>query len=249
MTDTFQEQSLRVDEYGVLLLLPEVESVPEDTEHEQIVDALLLGLRHRYADRDDVQVFGRLAWFPDPANTRIRLDPDVMIVFGRPGGPRSSYRSWAEGGVVPAVVLEVVSRRDTDADYTERLGRARAYGVDNVVLVSPHAVGGVRVDVLRPDPEDSSRFRTVAVSTDAAAPVEVPTLGIAMAGGRKVVVTDEHGEWPDPLELVTRLRSQTARVEHEAARAEHEAARAEHEAARADRLAAQLRAAGIAPDG
>lgn len=234
MTDTSRAQTPPADEYGVVLLAPEVETVPEDTEHEQIVDTLLLGLRHRYAERDDVQVFGRLAWFPDRTDTRIRVDPDVMVVIGRPGGPRSSYRTWAEDGVVPSVIIEVVSRRDSDADHARRLGLARAHGVEEVVLVSPHAVGGVHVERLRPDPEDPTRFRTVAVSTDPSAPVELPVLGIRIAGGRQVVVTDEHGEWPDPLELLTKLRSQTAR--------------AEREAARADRLAAQLRAAGIAPD-
>ncbi len=233
MTGTFLEKMRRTDSDGVELLAPEAETVPEDTEHERTVDGLLVGLRGRYAHRDDVQVFGRLAWFPVRENTRVRLDPDVMVVIGRPPGRRSSYRAWDEDGVAPTVIIEVVSRNDTDGDYADRLELARAHGAEEVILVALYAPGGVRVERLRPDPANAARFRTVAISTDASAPVEVPLLGIRIGGGDEVVVTDEHGVWPAPAELVSRLRSETAR--------------AEREAARADRLAAQLRAAGIDP--
>lgn len=51
-----------------------------------------------------------------------------MVVFDRPAGPRTSYKAWAGDQVVPAVIIEVVSRSDTDAEYVRKLGLARANG-------------------------------------------------------------------------------------------------------------------------
>lgn len=40
-------------EDDVVLLVPEVETVPEDALHEELVDQLAAGLKARFADRDD----------------------------------------------------------------------------------------------------------------------------------------------------------------------------------------------------
>ena len=161
-------------EDDVVLLAPEEETVPEHDVHRVLVDLLAAGLVALFADRDDVAVFCRLAWFPDRDDTRVRLDPDVMVVFGRPPGPRKRYKAWMEGGVSPAVLVEVWSDDDTDADYRRRLGRARRYGVEEVVIVDPFAPGGAggpppgrpartgplpgRRHVGRPGPSDRGRL-------------------------------------------------------------------------------------------
>ena len=204
---------------GVVLLAPEEETVPESAEHQRLVDLLYAGLAARYRDAEDVAVHCRLAWFPDRDDTRVRLDPDVMVVFGRPPGRRKSYRTWAEEGVAPTVLVEVLSEEDTDAEYDRRLRRARASGVAEVVLVAPSAPGGVRVEHLLPDPDDQERFRTVAVSVSPDEPVRVEGLGITCAGGRDLVVADEAGVWPDTPSAMAMAR----RAEAESARAEAEA--------------------------
>ena len=249
----------------VVLLVPEEETVPESAGHQRLVDLLYAGIAARYGDADDVAVHCRLAWFPDSDDTRIRLDPDVMVVFGRPSAGRRSFKSWVENGASPTVLIEVLSEDDTDADYDRRLRRARRYGVEEVILVAPFTPGGVRVEHLVPDPDDPTRFRTVAVSTHPDDPVVVPRLGIRLAGGRDLVVSDEHGPWPDTPTAMARARradaetaradaetaradAETARADAETTRADAEAARADAEAARAERLAARLRAAGIDPD-
>lgn len=225
----------------VVLLVPEEEMVPEHDRHRVLVDLLAAGIVARFADRDDVAVFCRLAWFPDAADTRIRLDPDVMVVFGRPPGPRKSYKAWREEHVAPAVLVEVWSDDDTDADYRRRLGRARRYGVREVVIVDPFAVGGVRVEHLR---GEGDGWRSVATSTSPDDPVVVESLGVRLAGGDDLRVTDADGDepWPTTAEAFRRARA-------EAARARAEAARADAEAARAERLAELLRRAGIDPEG
>ncbi|HVM13054.1 MAG TPA: Uma2 family endonuclease [Egibacteraceae bacterium] len=235
----------------VELLAPEEEMVPEHDLHRVLVDLIAAGLVARFADRDDVAVFARLGWFPDRDDTRIRLDPDVMVVRGRPPGHRKSYRSWQEGHVPPAVLIEVWSDDDTDADYRRRLERAHQYGVQEVVIVDPFAPGGVRVEHLV---AETDRFRSVASSTGPDRPVVLDSLGISMAGGDELAVIEEGRRWPTTADAFRLARSEaeradreTARAEQEAARAEQEAARAQQERRRADALAERLRQAGIDP--
>lgn len=246
-------------EDDVELLAPEEEMLPEHDLHRVLVDLIAAGLVARFADAGDVAVFARLAWFPDRSDTRIRLDPDVMVVRGRPPGPRKSYKAWQEDGVPPAVIIEVWSDDDTDADYRRRLSRAHRYGVSEVVIVDPFAAGGARIEHLRSDGE---RFRSVAMSASPDRLVILDSLGISMAGGDELAVIEDGSRWPTTAEAFRQARDEreraeresvradreAARAEQEAARAEQETARAEHEAARADRLAERLRAAGIDPD-
>lgn len=224
----------------VVLLAPEEETVPEDDLHRVLVDLMAAGLGRRFAGAPDVAVFARLAWFPDRSNTRIRLDPDVMVVRGRPPGRRKSYKAWVEDQVAPAVIIEVWSEDDTDADYRTRLERARRYGVQEAVIVAPFAPGGVRVQHLVADPDDPTRFRSAGTSTRPDQLVIVESLGIAMTGGPELLVVDDGQRWPTTAEAFQQARD-------ESARAQREAARADQESARAERLLAQLRAAGIDP--
>ena len=217
----------------VTLLAPEEETVAEHSEHLRLVDMVHAGLAARYAGAAEVAVHCRLAWFPDRGNTRIRLDPDVMVVFGRPQEARSSYRTWDEGDTPPTVLIEVWSDHETDADYRRRLTRARRYGAEEVVLVAPFAPGGVRVEHLVADASDPGRFRTRAVSTSHDVAVVVERLGITLRGGDDLVVTDERGVWPD-----------TATAAQKAAAADREAARADQAQARATRRGPRGRGAG-----
>ena len=238
--------ALEVDD-DVVLLAPEEETVPEHDLHRVLVDLLAAGLARRFGPEPDVAVFSRLAWFPDREDTRIRLDLDVMVVRGRLHGHRKSYKAWVEGGVPPALVMEVWSEGDTDVGYHARLARMRRYGVEEVVIVDPFAVGGVRVEHLEVDPEDPARFRAVTTSVREDQPITIESLGLTMAGGRELYVEDDGERWLPTAETAQRARDETRRANRETLRALQEAQRAEQEAARAERLAQQLRAAGIEP--
>lgn len=222
-----------VNHDDVVLLAPEEGAVPESAEHARLVDLVGAGTTARFRGRPDVAVHERLAWFPDHDDAGIRLDPDVMVVFGRPQTPRRSYKGWMEEGVPPTLIIEIVSESDTDEDYRRRLQRARRYGVEEVVLVSPFTPGGVRVEHLVVDPADPTRFRIRALSGRAKDVIVLDRLGITMAGGRDLLVRDERGLWPDTATAFAAVREQQERADAAEARAE--------------RLAAQLRAAGIEP--
>jgi len=250
----------------VVLLAPEEETVPEHDVHRVLVDLLAAGLVAHFAGAADVAVFSRLAWFPDRSDTRIRLDPDVMVVRGRPPGPRKSYRDWVEAGVVPAVVVEVWSDDDTDADYRRRLGRMRAYGVPEVVIVDPFAPGGVRVEHLR---AHGDGYRVAGSSASPDQPLTVEALGVTFAGGPELEVREDGRRWQTTAEAFRtawaeadradaearradaegqRADAEGRRADAEGRRADAEGRRADAEAERAEQLAARLRAAGIDPD-
>lgn len=125
------------------------------------------------------------------------------------------------------MIFEVRSENDTDADYERRLGRARRYGAAEVVMVSPFAPGGLLVVHLLPDPADPTRWSAVATSARPEQVVRIPTLGIEMAGGAELLVTDDlQGRWVDGATAI-RQGLQLA--------------------AERDRLAQQLRDAGMHP--
>ncbi len=260
-------------EDDVVLLAPEEETVPEHDVHRVMVDLLAAGLVARFAGAQDVAVFSRLAWFPDRSNTRIRLDPDVMVVRGRPPGPRKSFKDWMEDGVVPSVVVEVWSDEDTDADYRRRLGRMHTYGVPEVVIVDPFAPGGVRVEHLR---LHGDGYRVVGSSSSSDRPLVIESLGVTLAGGPELEVREDGRRWPTTAEAFRmawveadradaearradveagradaegrRADAEAGRADAEGRRADAEAGRADAEAQRAERLAARLRAAGIDPE-
>lgn len=226
--------SLDVDD-DVELLAPEVEPMPEEHLHRVLVDQMAAGLSARFAAADDVAVFARLAWFPDRDKPALRLDPDVMVVFGRPPGQRRSFKAWVEGGAVPAVIIEVRSQEDSDLDYHRRLGRAYQYGVPEVVVVNPHALGGAEVRHLRAGVEG---YQIAGLSTDAGEWVPLESLGIRMAGGDSLHVREGDREWPTTAGAFQRMWAEMARADREAARTQAEAVRADRQAA----FAAQERA-------
>ena len=81
----------------------------------------------------------------------------------------------------------------------------------------------------------------MATSASADVSITIERLGITLIGGPTVVVSDEHGPWPDTAELAEAAQRNAAE-----AQANAEAAAAER--ARAVRLAQALRDAGIDPD-
>jgi Uma2 family endonuclease len=79
--------------------------------HVLTIRYLLDALEDALAEREDVFIAGNMNWFWDEGHPKRRRAPDVMVVFGVEPGPRRSFRSWKEGGAVPAVCFEMASAR------------------------------------------------------------------------------------------------------------------------------------------
>lgn len=53
-----------------------------------------------------------------------------MVAFGRPKGPRPSYKQWEEGGIPPQVVFKIRSLANIIKEMADKLAFYDLYGVD-----------------------------------------------------------------------------------------------------------------------
>ncbi len=61
-----------------------------------------------FAENSEVFVAGDLLWYPVEGEPKIRIAPDVLIIFGRSKGDRGSYQQWQEANIAPQVVFEIL---------------------------------------------------------------------------------------------------------------------------------------------
>ena len=123
------------------IVYPEDDGNPlaENTEQLKWIVILFDNLTAMFRDRDDVFVASDLLWYPEEGNDRDCLAPDVMIAFGRPKGPRSSYLQWNEGGIAPQVVFEILSPGNRLAAMGEKYTNYEEWGVEEYYLYDPDA--------------------------------------------------------------------------------------------------------------
>lgn len=82
-------------------------------------------------------VAANLLWYPVEGHPEIRLAPDVFVAFGRPKGPRGSYKQWEEGGQPPDVVFEFWSSRNTFAEFVHKQATYSDRGVREYYVYDP----------------------------------------------------------------------------------------------------------------
>jgi Uma2 family endonuclease len=178
--------------------------------------------------RADVFVAADLLWYPVEGQPEIRTAPDVLVVFGRPKGHRSSYKQWEEGNIPLTVVFEVLSLGNTWMEMDDKHAFYEEHGVQEYYVYDPdHSQLKVfvrRGDVLR-------RVRPVEGYVS-------PRLGIRFdLSGPELVVYR-----PDGRRFLTfeEVESARAQAEQRAAQAEQRTAQAEQRAAQAEQRAARL---------
>ncbi|OJW06064.1 MAG: hypothetical protein BGO49_07315 [Planctomycetales bacterium 71-10] len=108
------------------------------------------GLDALFDDRPDVLVAGDLLWYATDGDRADVMALDVMVAFGRPKGERGSYLQWKEEDVVPQVVFEVHSPRNTAAEMAEKRRRYDARGVEEYYHYNP-ATGALKAWLRGPD--------------------------------------------------------------------------------------------------
>jgi len=67
---------------------------------------------------------------------RLRVAPDVMVVFNVPPGSRDNYKLWEEGEI-PSVIFEVTSKGTQDRDQGFKLGLYEQLGIPEYWLFDP----------------------------------------------------------------------------------------------------------------
>ncbi len=118
---------------------PESDGKPmaDNTVQLQWIVVLYGNLAALYRDVPDVFVAGNLLWYAEEGNPEAQVAPDVMVVFGRPRGHRSSYKQWEEGGVAPQVVFEVLSPSNDPLEMADKLAFYDEHGVEEYYIYDP----------------------------------------------------------------------------------------------------------------
>ena len=186
-------------------------------------------------------VAGDLLWYPVEGDNRTRAAPDVMVAFGRPKGPRSSYMQWLEEGIAPQVVMEVTSPGNRAAEMRNKLAFYERFGVQEYYVYDPdhnRLEGYLREgEQLRPIPMQDHVSPRLGIRFH----LEADSLAVYHRDGRRF--KDAKETW----EAARTAEEATARAQAESARAQAESARAQAAEAELEALKAKLRALGISP--
>jgi Uma2 family endonuclease len=242
--------------------LPCSDDTPVDNEDQNLLPNLLLSLL--------AQIWvNRMDWFfavdmalyhTTGVNPRIPVVPDAFLSLGverkKGGKSRRSYAVWEEQGVVPIVVLEMVSHKP-GGEYDEKMAIYANLGVLYYVVYNP--------EFWRRDRRPAfAVYKLIAgdYQLQTGEPYWMPEVGLGI--GRTQVkwggIDQELLTWYDQQglrylaadEQLENLQGQLTRVHQrelfERERAEAERERAEAERQRAEKLAQYLRSIGIDPD-
>ncbi|MEA5421459.1 Uma2 family endonuclease [Spirulina sp. CCNP1310] len=216
------------------------EPLAESYEH---VDAILMTLEvlREYLAGQQATVLADQFLYYSEGMPRLRVAPDVMVIFDVAPGGRDHYKIWAEGQV-PRVIFEMTSPSTRQQDLGFKYTLYGQLGVAEYWLFDPK---GEWIE------EQLRGYRLVGETYELIEGGLSAALGLRLVAEGRLIgfYRQDTGE---RLLLASELRDaweqERARAEQERERAEQERERAEQERARADALAAQLRELGVEPN-
>jgi len=246
-----------IQEIDEELIFPSSDGKPmaENTEQFKWIVLIKENLEIIYGKNPDVFIAGDLLWYPDSSTSDISAAPDVMVVFGRPKGFRSSYKQWLEGNISPQVVFEILSPSNKAKEMEKKLEFYERHGVQEYYIYDPLKYKfTVRI-------REGNELKKIKVVREWVS----PCLGIKFQlnfRGKLAIYRPDGQKFVPQVETDAQLNIQYQRAERlelqneqERQRAEQERQRAEQERQRAEqanqiakRLAEQLRSLGIEPD-
>jgi len=238
--------------------LPCSDDTPVDNEDQNLLPNILLFLlKAIWADRMD-WYFGvdMAVYHTAGTDPRIPVVPDAFLSLGverRKGGKsRKSYAIWEEGGVVPILVLEMVSETPR-GEYDEKMSLYARIGVLYYVVYDPGQWGQKRQQ--RHQAFEVYKLVDGKYELQQGEPYWMPEVGLGI--GRCQVMSDnmlqeqlgwfnEQGDrYLTPEECAA---AEQQRAELERQRAEAERQQKEIERQRREQLEAFLRSHGFDPD-
>ena len=186
---------------------------------------------------------------------KLRVAPDVMVIFDVAPGGRDNYKLWEEGQV-PRVVFEMTSKSTQKQDQEQKKLLYEQLGILEYWLFDPKGewipgqLKGYRLqdEVYQPISDRISQPLQLRLEAEG----ELLRF-YRLDTGAKLLIPTELAELAEKERLRAeqeRLRAEqeNQRAEQERLRAEQENQRAEQERLRADRLEEYLRSQGIDPN-
>ncbi|NJR38828.1 MAG: Uma2 family endonuclease [Leptolyngbyaceae cyanobacterium CSU_1_4] len=165
---------------------------------------------------------------------RLRVAPDVMVIFNVPPGGRDSYKTWEEGAV-PSVVFEMTSKSTKNQDMGAKKTLYEGLGVQEYWLFDPR--GEWIKEQLRGYRLHDEEYQLITDSRSTPLQLRLQVEGQLIGFYRE----DTGEKLLIPQELADALSQEKA------ARQQAEAARQQAEAEN-ERLKLQLRALGANPE-
>ena len=120
-------------------------------------------LRWHFGAVRNIYVAGSMAVYFREGGQQTVVAPDVFVALGVEKRDRKSYKVWEEGGIVPALVIEVASPSTSGTDATgkretyERMGVSEYWRFDPVGSQVPHGLEGWRLDGAMYEPVAETR--------------------------------------------------------------------------------------------
>ena len=217
------------------ILFPSGDGKPmaENTEQYRWIVIIKENLEILFAEDDNVFIAGDLFWYPVRSKLISPTAPDVMVVFGRPKGKRSSYRQWNEDNIPPQIVFEILSTSNNADKMDRKLEFYNTYGVEEYYIYNPDTFqldGWVR--------ENGNLSKLWEMDGFVS-----PRMGIKFqtAEGELVIYRPDGQRFLSSIELEQRFQQERTRAQ----RAE---LLLEEERQRSEQMAAYLRSIGVDPD-
>jgi Uma2 family endonuclease len=209
--------------------------LPSNTFHGTAQRDLLDLLQRRYAQREDVAVFGDLIIKWGIKGLRQHC-PDVCVVFGvRDKGRERSKFVVPEEGTKPAIAIEVVSPRYRRADRETKVKQYARAGVAEYLILDRRRQRGQLLDEVLGYRLEEGSYGPIAPDEEGRIFSQELDVWIGMFEGKVILFEGATGEPLPNSQALEQL-------------AERESQRAEQESQRAERLAERLRQLGLAPD-
>jgi Uma2 family endonuclease len=97
------------------------EPLAETSVHVDVIINAVVVVRQYLAQQQAIVLADQFLYYAQ-GFPRLRVAPDIMVIFDVPPGPRDNYKTWEEGSV-PAVIFEITSEgtRNQDQDYKKKL--------------------------------------------------------------------------------------------------------------------------------
>ncbi len=229
--------------------LPDCDDTPVDSElQERIPNLLSLLLADIFAGRSDWFFGIDMALYYSPDEPPIVPDGFLSIGVDRVKAEnlRLSYVLWEEKGILPQLVLEVVSKKYR-GEYSTKKEFYQTLGIQYYVIYNPRRRVKPTLEIYQ---LVNGQYIQMLGNR-----VWIPEIGLGI-GKETLTYQEHHREWlfwyneagdryPTPQE---RAEQQQERADQQQQRADQQQERADRAEQQLQRLADQLRALGIDPD-
>lgn len=226
------------------------EPLAETSVHVDAIINAIVTLRQYLADQPAIVLADQFLYYAE-GFPKLRVAPDIMVIFNVPPGPRDSYRTWEEKAV-PSVIFEITSASMREQDETvkktlyEQMEVAEYWQFDPKGEWIAAQLRGYRLQDDRYQPIETQSSQVLGLRLQVNGGLidfyRQDTGEKLLAPDQLIAALQQEIQWRRSAEA--QLAGERQRAEQEHLRAEQERQRAEQAEAEIQRLRQQLRDLG-----